>query len=145
MFPYSSICMLCRSHGRLATKIFRERSTSLQMVHLRNICSCGDCGESNLGCPCNPMGGIWCSKSICNLCFSRQPCAPRTSRYLLVVTVGTHCSSLELQQPEHRCTSTQGGHKMKLALRRSSMDLVTSITSVRTLHAACWAGSASTG
>lgn len=58
--------------------------------------------------------------------------------------MGTHCSSLVLQQPEHRCTSTQGGHNRKLALRRSSMDLVTSITSVRTLHAACWAGCAST-
>lgn len=69
----------------------------------------------------------------------------RTCRYLLEVTVGTHCSSLVLQQPEHRCTSTQGGHNRKLALRRSSMDLVTSITSVRTLHAACCAGCASPG
>lgn len=68
-----------------------------------------------------------------------------TCRYLLEVTVGTHCSSLVLQQPEHRCTSTQGGHNRKLAFRRSSMDLVTSITSVRTLHAACCAGCASTG
>lgn len=58
--------------------------------------------------------------------------------------MGTHCSSLLLQQPEHRCTSTQSGHSKKLALRRSSMDLVTSITSVRTLHAACWACGAST-
>lgn len=58
--------------------------------------------------------------------------------------MGTHFSSLVLQQPEHRCTSTQGGHSMKLALRRSSIDLVTSITSVRILHAACWAGCAST-
>ena len=66
-----------------------------------------------------------------------------TCRYLLEVTVGTHCCCLLLQQPEHRCTSTQGGHNMKLALRRSSIDLVTSITSVRTLHAACWACCAS--
>lgn len=57
--------------------------------------------------------------------------------------MGTHCSSLVLQQPEHRCTSTHGGHNRKFALRRSNMDLVTSITSVRTLHAACWAGCAS--
>lgn len=64
----------------------------------------------------------------------------RTCRYLLEVTVGTHCSTRVLQQPEHLCTSTQGGHNRKLALRRSSIDLVTSITSVRTLHAACWAG-----
>lgn len=67
-----------------------------------------------------------------------------TCRNLLEVTVGTHFSNLVLQQPEHLCTSTQGGHSMKLALRRSSMDLVTSITSVRTLQAACWAGCAST-
>lgn len=58
--------------------------------------------------------------------------------------MGTHCSSLVLQQPEHRCTSTHGGHSRKLAFRRSNMDLVTSITSVRTLQAACWAGCAST-
>lgn len=71
-------------------------------------------------------------------------CVLRTCRYLLEVTVGTHCMSLVLQQPEHLCTSTHGGHSMKLALRRSSMDLVTSITSVRTLQAACCAGCAST-
>lgn len=75
---------------------------------------------------------------------SQQLCVHHTCRYLLEVTVGTHFSDLVLQQPEHLCTSTQGGQRMKLALRRSSMDLVTSITSVRTLQAACCAGWAST-
>lgn len=59
--------------------------------------------------------------------------------------MGTHCINRLLQQPEHRCTSTQGGHNMKFALRRSNIDLFTSITSVRTLQTACWAGCASTG
>lgn len=67
-----------------------------------------------------------------------------TCRYLLEVTMGTHCIKRLLQQPEHRCTSTQGGHNMKFALRRSSRDRFTSITSVRTLQTACWAGCAST-
>lgn len=66
-----------------------------------------------------------------------------TCRYLVCVTKGTHCRLLALQQPEQRCTSTQGGHNRKLALLRSSMALVTSTTSVRTLHRACWAGCAS--
>lgn len=59
--------------------------------------------------------------------------------------MGTHCIKRLLQQPEHRCTSTQGGHNMKSALCRSSRDRFTSITSVRTLQTACWAGCASTG
>lgn len=53
--------------------------------------------------------------------------------------MGTHCSTQVLQQPEQRCTSTQAGHSRKLAL-----DLSTFITSVRTLHVACWACCAST-
>ena len=68
-----------------------------------------------------------------------------TCRYLVCVTTGTQCRLLVLQQPEQRCTSTQGGHNMKLALLRSNMALVTSTTSVRTLHRACWAGWASEG
>lgn len=76
--------------------------------------------------------------------LSQQLYALHTCKYLLEVRMGTHFSALVLQQPEHLCTSTQGGQSMKLALRRSSMDLVTSITSVRTLQAACCAGCAST-
>ncbi len=52
---------------------------------------------------------------------------------------------LVLQQPVQRFTSTQGGHNRKLALLRSNIALVTSTTSVRTLHRACWAGCASEG
>lgn len=68
-----------------------------------------------------------------------------TCRYLVCVTTGTHCRLLALQQPEQRCTSTHGGHSRKFALLRSNIALVTSTTSVRTLHRACWAGWASEG
>lgn len=68
-----------------------------------------------------------------------------TCKYLVCVTTGTHCRLLVLQQPEQRCTSTHGGHNRKLALLRSNIALVTSTTSVRTLHRACWAGWASEG
>lgn len=91
-----------------------------------------------------PMSAIWWKKSHCEV-FLVAACPVCTCRYLLDVTMGTHCIKRLLQQPEQRCTSTQGGHKMKLALRRSNIDLFTSITSVRTLQTACWAGCASTG
>jgi len=67
----------------------------------------------------------------------------RTCSFLVCVSTGTHCKLLPLQQPEQRCTSTQGGHSMKWALLRFTMSRVTSTTSVRTLHRACWAGWAS--
>lgn len=72
-------------------------------------------------------------------------CICCTCKYLVCVTTGAHCRLLVLQQPEQRCTSTQGGHNRKLALLRSSIALVISTTSVRTLHRACCAGWASEG
>lgn len=79
-----------------------------------------------------------------SVCISQQwSVLSVTCRCLVCVTNGTHCRLLVLQQPEQRCTSTQGGHNRKLALLRSNMALVTSTTSVRTLQRACWAGCAS--
>lgn len=42
-------------------------------------------------------------------------CAARlsTCKYLVCVTTGAQRMLLVLQQPEQRCTSTQGGHSMK--------------------------------
>lgn len=59
--------------------------------------------------------------------------------------VGRHCTLRLLQQPEQRCTSTQGGHTRKLALVRSMRRLEISKTSVRVLHSAITAGSATVG
>lgn len=50
-----------------------------------------------------------------------------------------------LQQPEQRCTSTHGGHTRKLALVRSMRRREISNTSVRVLHSAIMAGSATVG
>lgn len=53
-----------------------------------------------------------------------------------------HCTLRLLQQPEQRCTSTQGGHTRKLALVRSMRFREIWNTSVRVLHSAITAGSA---
>ncbi len=71
-------------------------------------------------------------KVIAILCINTCKC--RVS-----VVTGTHCKTRVLQQPEQRCTSTHGGHNKKLAFRLSNIERVTSITSVLTLHIACWA------
>lgn len=58
------------------------------------------------------------------------------------ICMGRHCTLRLLQQPEHRCTSTQGGHTTKLALVLSTMSREISKTTVRVLHSARTAGSA---
>lgn len=69
---------------------------------------------------------------------------PRTCTFRSCTCVGRHCTLRLLQQPEQRCTSTQGGHTRKLALVRSMRRREISNTSVRVLHSAITAGSAAT-
>lgn len=66
----------------------------------------------------------------------------RTWTWRSCTWVGRHCTWRLLQQPEQRCTSTQGGHTRKLALVRSTRRREISNTSVRVLHSAIMAGSA---
>lgn len=72
----------------------------------------------------------------------RQGTGPRTCTGRSCTCVGRHCTLRLLQQPEQRCTSTQGGHTRKLALVRSMRFLEIWNTSVRVLHSAIMAGSA---
>ena len=68
----------------------------------------------------------------------------RTCTFRSCTCVGRHCTLRLLQQPEQRCTSTQGGHTRKLALVRSMRRREISNTSVRVLHSAIMASSAAT-
>lgn len=70
----------------------------------------------------------------------RESCLTWTCRTR--ICMGRHCTLRLLQQPEHRCTSTQGGHTTKLALVLSTMSREISKTTVRVLHSARTAGSA---
>lgn len=66
----------------------------------------------------------------------------RTCTGLICTCEARHCTLRLLQQPEQRCTSTQGGHTRKLALVRSMRFREIWNTSVRVLHSAITAGSA---
>lgn len=70
---------------------------------------------------------------------------PRTWTGRSCTWVGRHCTLRLLQQPEQRCTSTHGGHTRKLALVWSMRRREISNTSVRVLHSAITAGSATVG